>query len=114
MQLDADFYWLADTGATSHMTPNRSWLRNYTLLRLPIRLANDTIVYSEGVGSVLFHPKVGGKEVRAVEFTRVLHVPQLQNNLLSVLFLVKHRGMHIRISSDDCTIQFSHSGQTAV
>jgi hypothetical protein len=29
LQLDADVDWNADTGATSHMTPHRHWLRNY-------------------------------------------------------------------------------------
>jgi hypothetical protein len=28
LQSDADFHWLADTGATSHMTPHRAWMRN--------------------------------------------------------------------------------------
>ena len=78
--------WNADTGAMSHMTPHRSWVRNYTPLRVPIRLADDTIVYSEGVGSVVFKPVLGGKDARAVKFSRVLHVPLLQNNLLSVLY----------------------------
>jgi hypothetical protein len=32
LQSDADFHWLADTGATSHMTPHRAWMRNYTPL----------------------------------------------------------------------------------
>ena len=36
--------WLADTGATSHMTP----------LRMPIRLADNSIIYSSGVGTVVF------------------------------------------------------------
>ncbi|KAI0038364.1 hypothetical protein FA95DRAFT_1478945, partial [Auriscalpium vulgare] len=61
------------------MTPHRHWLRNYTPLRLPIRLADHTCVYSAGVGTVVFNPVVGGKPKRAVEFTRVLHVPALRN-----------------------------------
>lgn len=28
--------WLADTGATSHMTPHRHWAHNYTPLHIPI------------------------------------------------------------------------------
>jgi hypothetical protein len=39
LQLDADVDWNADTGATSHMTPHRHWLRNYTPKRIPIKLA---------------------------------------------------------------------------
>jgi len=48
-----NFDWLADTGVTSHMTPHRHWVRNYLPLRIPIRLADNSIVYSSGVGTVL-------------------------------------------------------------
>lgn len=75
LQLDADYDWNADTGATSHMTPHRHWIRNYTPLRIPIKLADSSIIYSAGVG--IFNPVVKKKRVRSVEFSRVLHVPQL-------------------------------------
>lgn len=53
--------WNADTGATSHMTSHRHWFYEYTPYRTPIRLANDCIVYSAGLGSVRFEPVVNGK-----------------------------------------------------
>ena len=37
--------------------------------------------------------------MRDIEFTRVLHVPALRNNLLSVLFLTKRRNFAVTISS---------------
>ena len=43
-ELASHLLWTADTGATSHMTPHKHWLRNYTPLRIPVRLANDQIV----------------------------------------------------------------------
>ena len=79
--------WNTDSGATSHMTPHYNWLRNYVPCKVPIRLADNTVVYSEGVGTVLFKPIVNGKPGREVEFTKVLHVPALRNNLFSVLYL---------------------------
>ncbi|KAF8813568.1 hypothetical protein BYT27DRAFT_7219966 [Phlegmacium glaucopus] len=82
LQTDADFDWNADTGATSFMTPHCHWIRNYVQTSIPIKLADNTIVYAVGVGSVHFRPIVNGKEVRSVEWTRVLHVPQLRSNLL--------------------------------
>lgn len=82
------------------MMPHKHWLRNYTPMRIPIRLANDQIIYSEGVGSVLFAPEVQGKLVQQIEFTRILHVPQLGSNLLSVLFLARQRCFHIHILSE--------------
>ncbi|EGO23519.1 hypothetical protein SERLADRAFT_336269, partial [Serpula lacrymans var. lacrymans S7.9] len=72
LQLDADIDWNADTGATSHMTtslnayvlgvtevhmtPHRHWMHHYTPYRVPIKLADRTVVYSAGVGTVVFNP----------------------------------------------------------
>lgn len=58
----ADFYWNADTGATSHMTPHKHWIRNYKPVRIPIRLADSTIIYSSGIGNILFKPFINGVE----------------------------------------------------
>jgi len=44
------------------MTPHRQWLHKYTSMRIPIKLADDTIVYSAGVVTVVFNPVVYGKE----------------------------------------------------
>jgi hypothetical protein len=100
LQLDADADWNADTGATSHMTPHRHWLPNYAPRCVPIKLADNNIVYSAGVGTVVFSPVINGKSVRAVEFTqaRVLHVPDLRNNLLSVLYLTRNIGFTVHIN----------------
>ena len=40
LQLDADFNWIPDSGATSHMTPHRHWIRNYVPLRTLIPSVN--------------------------------------------------------------------------
>ena len=69
LQLNADFHWVADTGATSHMTPHHHWFKSYTHYRTPIHLANNTVVYSAGMGNVVFEPIVKGKQVKAVEFS---------------------------------------------
>ena len=105
------YLWIADTGASSHMTPHRHWLRDYTPLRVPIHLADNTVIYSKGVGNVVFNPTMYGKVMRSVEFTRVLHVPALQNNLLSVLYLSRQRGIDILISSAKLDMVFSQGGQ---
>ena len=107
----ADALWTADTGATSHMTPHRHWLRHYQPKRVPIRLANNTIVYSAGVGSVRFVPRCGGQSLRPVEFSRVLHVPALKTNLLSVLYLVRMHSFHVHIH--DAVIDFKLHGKLA-
>lgn len=97
LQNDAGVEWTADTGATSHMTPHRHWMRNYTPISIPIRLADHSVVYAAGIGTVLFTPTWEGKALRSVEFSRVLHVPQLRNNLLSVLYLAMNSQIEVHI-----------------
>jgi len=86
LQLNADFHWIADTSATSHMTPHCHWFKSYTHCRIPICLANNIVIYSAGVGNVVFEPIVNEKQVGAVVFSQVLYVPDLRSNLLSCLY----------------------------
>lgn len=53
---DAGTDWNTDTGATCHMTPHRHWFNTYKPQVTPIRLANDQIIHSTGIGSVCFQP----------------------------------------------------------
>ena len=54
------------------MTPHRHWFRSYEPFVIPIRLTDNQVVYSAGVGSVVFELKIEGRKGRPVEFTRVL------------------------------------------
>ena len=103
------FDWNTDTGATFHMTPHKSWIRNYTFYRVPIKLADIRIIYSEGVGSVVFRPIINKHISRDVEFFRVLHVPALHNNL-AVLYLTWFKGFTVHISSH--SMQFIRNDTT--
>ena len=88
--------WNADTGATSHMTPHRHWFHTYKPHIVPIRLADGSIVSSAGIGSVRFQPVLsGGSLGRLIEFERVLHVPKLCSNLLSVLYLTCFKSVRV-------------------
>ena len=62
LQLDADVHWNADTGATAHMTPHRHWVHSYTPKCVPVKLAYNKVVYSAGVGSVVFVPVIRGRK----------------------------------------------------
>ena len=73
--------WNTDTGATSHMTPHKHWFRSYSPHVVPIRLANNSVIYSAGIGSVEFQPVIGGIPKCPVVFHDILHVPQLGSNL---------------------------------
>ena len=75
-------------------------MRNMTPHRIPIRLADGSVVYSEGIGTVQFNPVVHGQEMAKLEFTNVLYVPSLSSNLFSVLYLTIHRSFTILIEKD--------------
>jgi hypothetical protein len=101
--------WCADTGATSHMTPHRSWFEKYEPCSVPVRVANGTVVKSAGIGSVRFTPVIRGVPARGVVFHRVLHVPALQSNLLSVLYLTSQQ--RFRVLIDKRVMRFERDGE---
>ena len=85
------------------MTPHCHWLHNYTPHCIPITLVNNTAIYSAGVRSVVFYSKLKGEVTRAVGSTCVLHVPDLHNNLLSVLYLTCYASFIVSINSTHMT-----------
>jgi hypothetical protein len=91
------------------MTFNRHWMRNLRPHRVQIRLADGSVVYSEGVGSVRFNPVVNGQEMAPLEFTDVLYVPALCTNLFSVLYLTLHRRFTVSFERD--TMHFIRDGK---
>jgi transposase InsO family protein len=102
----ADAHWIADTGATSHMTPHCSWFTSYCPHIVPIRVTNNTIVYSTGVGNVILAPT--NATLHPCHLLRVLHVPELQNNLFAVLHLTSHH--EFRVVIEGLQLQFSQQG----
>src|ERR1700743_2203741 len=97
--------WCADTGATSHMTPHRHWFTEYQPYKVPVRLADGTVIYTAGVGSILFKTNLGRTGVREVVFSRVLHVPALHSNLLSVLYLTGKKGFQVVMEKNTMSFQ---------
>ena len=82
------------------MTPHRHFFASYTPFVTPVRLANGEVIYSEGYGSVIFEPEGEGVDKQPIELTRVLHVPLLRANLLSVLYPSLHKRFSILIRGD--------------
>ncbi len=64
----------------------------------------------EPLNSVVLNPVINESDARPVELTRVLHVPQLCNNLLSCLYLTKQKGIIMEV--DASKIRFKHDGTT--
>jgi hypothetical protein len=79
---------------------------------IPIHLADGSVLYSEGVGSVRFNPEVNGRTMAPLEFTDVLYVPSLSTNLFSVLYLTMH--CHFTVSIEQDTLHFVRGSHTVL
>jgi hypothetical protein len=97
--MHADAHWIADLGATSHMSTQHHWFKTLEPHVVPICIANDAIVYSKGIGSVILKPL--DKSLDLLLLSCVLYVPALQNNLLSVLHLVSTHRFCIKIEGTE-------------
>ena len=77
--------WLADTGAGRHMCKRRDWFSEYVVLttKVPVLTASGHIIYGVGIGSVPLESFVDGACIAAT-LTNVLHVPDVQQNLISI------------------------------
>jgi hypothetical protein len=93
--MHADAHWIADLGATSHMSTQCHWFKTLKPHVVPIHVANNAIVYSKGIGSVILEPL--DKSLNLLLLSRVLYVPALQINLLSVLHLVSTHRFRVKI-----------------
>lgn len=76
--------WLVDSGASSHMTPDRNVLDNYRVLpkKVPIKVGNSDYLYGVGTGSVTVISMVDDEQFE-VTISDVMHVPGISDNLFS-------------------------------
>jgi transposase InsO family protein len=95
--------WIIDTGASNHITGNRSLFsayRAYAPGEHLVRTANNHVVSAAGVGTV---PIRLGR--RTILLRSVLHVPDCgNNNLLSILQLLR-KGMKVDFDADKATLK---------
>ena len=75
-----DTAWIIDTGATHHVTGEKSWLLDTKNSECSIGLPNGETVLASLVGSICFSDKI--------TLTRALYVPNLHCNLLLVSQLI--------------------------
>jgi hypothetical protein len=81
------------------MSPHCSWFTKLEPLAIPIRVANNGIVYSKGVSLVVL--ELADKALRPMLLCRVLYVPALQNNHLSILHIVVNHCFCIEIEGKE-------------
>lgn len=98
--------WIADSGATDHMSSDRSIFTSFTPYPegiIPIRVANKQIMYCRGIGTVELISRIGNK-TREISLKKVLYVPELGRNLFSVK-AANRQGATIKMSNDGCYVK---------
>ena len=76
--------WIVDSGATSHMAPDRTCFHSYKFTSPKnVILEDDIVLETVGRGAIVVDTEVKGR-VRTITIKDVLHVPKLKANLLSV------------------------------
>jgi hypothetical protein len=81
------------------MSTQRHWFKTLEPHIVPICIANNAIVYSKGIGSVVLEPL--DKLLDPLLLSCVLYVPALQNNLLSILHLVSTHRLCVEIEGTE-------------
>ena len=92
------------------MTSQRHCFHTFVACRVPVRIANGLVIYSEGKGTVLFIPR--GANGPTVHISDVLFMPELGCNLFSPLHLTQHKDFKMVVNRGK--IQFIRQGQTVI
>ena len=96
--------WIIDSGATQHMTFERTRLSNYTEFKKPciVNLGDNRSILAYGKGT--YHVKAAvGDHTQNLSLQEVLYLPELEKNLLSVHAMVR-RGATVTFKDDKCEI----------
>ena len=95
--------WFVDSGATDHMSGDRNAFSDLQEIEpKPVLMGDNSKQEATSRGSVRMDLQVNGKTIR-VKFTKVLFVPNLRTNLISVSRLVRD-GFQVSFSSDGCAV----------
>jgi hypothetical protein len=99
-------YWIIDSGASRHMTPERSILDDYAQLVTPLRIVmgDGSAMEALGSGTVCFDK---GK------LTQVLWVPDLRENLFSVKQSMK-QGFNITFNTTKQKVDLIKNGKVVM
>ncbi|KAJ3644147.1 hypothetical protein Zmor_026819 [Zophobas morio] len=85
--------WVADSGASKHMTFRRDIITNYREFsaseRKPITVGNNETIYAEGEGDVMITSYVNGQALEQ-GMSEVWYVPEIGKNLFSISAASNH------------------------
>ena len=104
--------WLIDSGASSHMTPERELLTDYHQFEQPqlVGLGDGRTVEAVGVGTVYVDMLFSVSDPKRTVFNHVLYVPKLAGNLFSVRSVVS-RGNIVQFGKTRCWIRSGPRGK---
>lgn len=111
---DSSSKWLVDSGATRHMTFERSDYYSYQELNetITIKFGGSETGTGVGVGSVKIRTSVDGR-FKVIKLHDVLHVPELRRKLIS-LSSASESGAKGIIDADSITIYNNHDHKILV
>lgn len=102
--------WLADYGASEHMSHLRGWFSSFKDLGpndMPIYVGNNAVIYARGRGDIEVDTLVSGQwEPHTIR--DVLYVPDIGKNLFS-LGAAADKGVTARIEIDKCFLEVKGS-----
>ena len=106
--------WIIDSGATQHMSSKDVNMRNYEAMQgtKKIYLADNKTLEAKGQGDITMKCMLPNQESTDITFGRVLHVPDLQKNLISVPSITKNGGS-VNFTDEKCEIS-TQEGLVAV
>ena len=102
--------WILDSGASSHMTHDKSALQDFRSLKIASRITfgNGDQGMAEGKGDIVLHTPCGKATLRDV-----LYVPTLVTNLLSVSTAMD-RGTDVKFDSIKHTVTLLQRGRAVL
>ncbi len=105
--------WYADSGATQHMSGQRSLFRNFVPVKPNTWFVNGiggARLQVLGHGQIVFKAKVNGSE-HSVSVSMVLYVPNIGTNLLSIAAVTEVR---ITVHFIESFVKFNRNDQTVI
>ena len=105
--------WCIDSGATRHMTSQRSILTDFQKEKCSrVKTADGKMIRSLGHGNVKLDVAVNGVD-RPIMVTNVLYSPDLEMNLISVSTLTR-KGFDVKFSKDKKCKVFDSNGRLSL
>ena len=83
-------HWYVDSGASSHMTNQKSFFNSMSATKSAIYMADGTSVDAVRIGEGWLSCELPNKGIQMINLKDVLYVPKLDGNLLSVQQMTHH------------------------